>query len=182
MCRRTAPSLAFRRHPVKAPDSREVLHGGTRQQFLIANAQAATIFVPCPCPRDSTANSTPASAAISGRPAQKRTLTAPPSLTVPSTLRGQVQGPKLAMLRRAEPPNPKTRACVVRSTLAVYCTHVPRHPTTVGQLSAIPRPSTILKSSPQCSNHDITQSDQHFVCVWWSLPESTYPKPFAMRP
>ena len=62
----------------------DVLYSGTRPEPRTAKAHAAVTRGPSPRPRNSTAVSTPASAATSERRAQKHTLTACPFSTTPT--------------------------------------------------------------------------------------------------
>ena len=78
----TNPSL--RATANEASFDHDVLYSGIRPEARTAKAHAAVTRGPSPRPRNSTAVSTPASAATSERRAQKHTLTACPSSTTPT--------------------------------------------------------------------------------------------------
>ena len=79
----TRPNL--RATASEAPFDHDVLYSGMRPDARTANAHAAATCGPSPRPRNFAAVSSPASAAVSERRAQKQTLTACPSSTTPTT-------------------------------------------------------------------------------------------------
>ena len=75
----------FRATASEAPFAHEALYSGIRPDARTASAHAAATCGPSPRPRYSAAVSSPASAAVSERRAQKQTLTACPSSTTATT-------------------------------------------------------------------------------------------------
>ena len=92
----------FRATAIEASFDHDVLYSGIRPEARTATAHAAVTRGPIPRPRNSTAVSTPASAATSERRAQKHTLTACPSSTTANDRRATPESHSLATQRSGD--------------------------------------------------------------------------------